>query len=139
MRRPPGPIVSFFLLSTLAMSGCATSAAEPAYSPGEAVTLQPGEAVGLPAGAKLRYIEVVSDSRCPPGAQCIRAGEARIRFELHTGAAPAQPLVLNMPEQPSAVLSGWRIEMTQLGFGAEPAATVRVHEADSAPGTRPEG
>lgn len=36
----------------------------------------------------VRFAEVVSDSRCPVGVQCVRAGEARVSFELRGGASP---------------------------------------------------
>lgn len=118
--------LSLFLLSALAMTGCATHAGEPAYSPGGSITLQPGGMVELPDGAQLRYVEVVADSRCPPGVQCIRAGEAEVRFELRTGAGAVQSLVVDTVARRSTVRAGWRVELEKLDFGPAPAATIRV-------------
>ena len=42
----------------------------------------------------VRFAEVVSDSRCPVGVQCIRAGEARVRLELRLGGANPQAVIL---------------------------------------------
>jgi hypothetical protein len=33
----------------------------------------------------VRFTAVIEDSRCPLGVQCIRAGEAKVHLELHTG------------------------------------------------------
>lgn len=119
-----------FLLSTLAMAGCTTGADEPGYAPGSAAVLQPGEVLVLPGDARLRYAELVADSRCPPGAQCIRAGDARVRFELDAGRGTPEPLVLTLPGAAAGVLSGWQVELLELGFGELPAATVRVEAAE---------
>lgn len=119
-------LLSLLLLSGLAMSGCATSAGEPGYLPGQAVTLHPGGRVALPDGASLRYIGVAADSRCPPGAQCIRAGDADVRFEFSAAAGQAQALTLNVPGRRVAEVGGWRVEMLQLAFGEAPPVTVRV-------------
>lgn len=118
--------LSLFLLSAVAMNGCATRAGESAYTPGGSVTLQPGGVLDLPDEAQLRYVEVIADSRCPPGVQCIRAGEAEVRFELRTGPGAAQSLVLDTVGRRSAALAGWRVELEKLDFGPAPAATIRV-------------
>lgn len=84
----------------------------------------------MPGAAHLRYVEVLADSRCPPGARCIRAGEARVRFGLDTGRGEADPLVLTIPGESARTLAGWRIELLELDFGDRPAATVRVRAAE---------
>lgn len=117
------------LLLLSALAGCTTGAGEPDYSPGSAAVLKPGESLVLPGDARLRYVEVAADSRCPPGVQCIRAGDATVRFELEAGGAP-EPLLLTIPGNPARTLAGWRIELLGLDFGAPPAATVRVQAAE---------
>ncbi len=42
----------------------------------------------------VRFAEVVSDSRCPVGVQCVRAGEARVRFELRLAGAEPEAVIL---------------------------------------------
>ena len=61
----------------------------------EPFRLAPGETATV-AGTRLtvRFAEVVSDSRCPMGVQCIRAGEARVRFELRGAGASPEAVVL---------------------------------------------
>lgn len=122
-------VVSLLLLSALAM-GCTTGAVEPGYSPGSTAVLQPGEALALPGGARLRYVERVSDSRCPPGVQCIRAGEAQVRFELDTGMGEPDTRVLTLPGRSTETLGGWHVELLELESGAQAAATVRVLAAE---------
>lgn len=128
--RPGLVFLSLFLLSALAMNGCATRAGESAYSPGGNVTLPPGGTLELPDGARLRYVGVVADSRCPPGAQCVRAGEAQVRIELGRGSAAPESLVLDTAGRPAGVLAGWRLELVELAFGPAPPATIRVLPAD---------
>lgn len=132
------PLLSLLLLAGVAVSGCATDAGEPGsqagqYAPGEAVTLQPGGRVVLPDGAGLRYVEVVADSRCPPGVNCIRAGDAEVRFELETASGEVRPLTLNIPERPSAIAGDWRVVLQQLAFGEAPPATIMVEAGEAAP------
>jgi hypothetical protein len=48
------------------------------------------------AGERLRvgFTGVGSDSRCPVGVQCIRAGEARVRLELRVPGSRAEAVIL---------------------------------------------
>ena len=48
---------------------------------GASTQMAHGETVRLPDGATLRFVGVPQDSRCPPNARCIRAGDADIDFE----------------------------------------------------------
>jgi hypothetical protein len=62
---------------------------------GEPFRLAQGETASI-TGTRLtvRFDSVVSDSRCPVGVQCIRAGEARVGFELRLGGANPQAVIL---------------------------------------------
>ena len=55
------------------------------------VTLERGQtaSVGQPR-VRIRFVEVVSDSRCPLNAICIVPGEAVARIELSQGDAPRE-------------------------------------------------
>ncbi|MEO0734831.1 MAG: hypothetical protein AAFZ52_18485, partial [Bacteroidota bacterium] len=45
--------------------------------------LAPGQYLSLgKAGPVFTFVEVISDSRCPRGVDCIRAGEAVVRLEV---------------------------------------------------------
>ncbi len=64
---------------------------------GGTVALVPGETASLTNGGSLRYLRLVSDSRCPPDVQCIWAGDAVIALQWMpaTGAARGLELHLN--------------------------------------------
>ncbi len=90
------------LLAPLVGAGCASSqtagdarAAESARvrsaDAGEPFRLALG-ATAERGGHAVRFVEVVEDSRCPEGAQCIAAGRARIRVEVD-----GEPFVLSVP------------------------------------------
>jgi len=86
------------LILTLAGAGACSSYTEPLFSnrPPETVKLNVGSGAPI-AGTPWTVIfdSVVSDSRCPIGAFCIRAGEAVLALEL---ASPlAGPLPLDSP------------------------------------------
>ena len=50
---------------------------------GESFTLAIGESIGISGeDMTIKFVEVTSDSRCPEGAQCIVAGEARIKLTI---------------------------------------------------------
>src|SRR5688572_1373624 len=110
-------IVSDFLLS-IALAGCASAAADgrtPAtpeaamrtISAGTSLSMPQGETVRLPDGATLKYVSVPQDSRCPPDAQCIRAGDADILFEFATDGGPGARVQPNLPEAPSKEIGAW--------------------------------
>lgn len=69
------------LLAIVAVAGCGRGNAQPGL--GEEVILSPGEKVSFrDADLAVRFVEVSSDSRCPKGAQCVWAGEAKCEIEL---------------------------------------------------------
>lgn len=125
--------LSLLLLPLLLLSGCATGTATP---PADAhgsrtVTLGPGERTALPGGGQLRYLRVVSDSRCRPQVQCIHAGEARLEFEVVPDGADARTVQLSTADNPPAVVAGpVRLELVSLDHGDRPQATLRI-ENDS--------
>jgi hypothetical protein len=89
-------------------------------------SMQVGERVTLSDRTALHYVGVGNDSRCPPGVQCIWAGDAEAQFEwsapdatrafgLHTGKDPKQQ-----------TLGGSRLTLVSLARGDAPAAQLRV-------------
>lgn len=110
------------------LPGCASGGASTAPT-GQPLVMQAGDRVVLQDRSTLRYVGVTADSRCPPGVQCIRAGDADVAFE-HTpeGGSPAA-LSLNKPQAPSTTVAGWRLRLLSLGFGDAPAATVQLDPA----------
>jgi len=86
-----GLAISLSLLITF--SGCSTPAAAEAEL-GKEFTLGVGQSATV-AGENLtiKFVEVISDSRCPAGAVCIWAGEASCLIEI-TDAATTHEKVL---------------------------------------------
>ena len=112
-----------------ALPGCASGDVRTATL-GQPITLQVGEQVALPGDASLRYVGVTADSRCPPGVQCIRAGDADVVFEFTPSAGSAVPVSVNIPEAPTAPIGKWQLTLLSLEFGEAPQATVQVDPAD---------
>jgi hypothetical protein len=130
------------LLVTLALAGCASHASGEAstdarssersmrtITAGTPFTMRQGETVRLPDDATLKYVSVPQDSRCPPNARCIRAGDADITFEFAIPGGPTAPVKPNLPEAPSKNMGAWRLTVESLEFGEAPNVTVRVDPA----------
>ena len=95
---------------------------------GEAFFIAVGETVTIPAESlSVTFGNVGPDNRCPPGVQCITAGNASIGVLVSKAAAAAVLLVLNTTEGPkSASYGSHTVELVRLNFGSSPSATLRV-------------
>lgn len=121
-------------LAALLMCACASpgegTAMGRTLEAGAAISLGRGETANLPDHGSLHYIGVQNDSRCPPGAQCIRAGDADAIFEYRISPSGAsRPVVLNTDHARSAALGAWTLTLVNLGAGADGAAEVRIDPA----------
>ena len=96
---------------------------------GTPASLHLGETVRLPDGATLKFVSVPQDSRCPPNAQCIRAGDADLLFDFATGGALATHVTPNLPEAPAKDMGAWRLTVTALEFDSAPDVTLRIDPA----------
>jgi hypothetical protein len=79
------------ILLAASLAACSQDAPSQARAPLPAtLVLEPGIAVSV-AGTdlQLRFIEIVSDSRCPRGVTCVWAGEVRVRLSVRSGNTPA--------------------------------------------------
>lgn len=117
---------------TLALSACAHAGDEGGggaaqIAVGESAQLRPGDSVALPDRSRLRFVEVVSDSRCPPNVQCIRAGEAVLAFEF-SGADGARSTLSfdTSAAEPRQRAGAWTVELQSLDFASPPQATVKL-------------
>ena len=64
-------------------ASCPATTAGQTVSPGQESELAPGQTVTIAGtGLSLRFVEIVADSRCPTGVQCIWAGEASALVEI---------------------------------------------------------
>ena len=67
-------------------------------------TLKLGAAESIDGdGLRIQFERVVSDSRCPKGAQCIRAGEAVIQIAVTRGSTKESYDLKTMPPDASRV------------------------------------
>lgn len=112
-------------LALTALAACA-SHESPALL-GQPLVLAPGEQVKLPDSTLLRYLGVSADSRCPPGAQCVRAGDADVVVGLAAHGAPTRSTTINT-RSPEADIGRWRVLLLSLEHGALPRLTLQVHE-----------
>lgn len=89
-------LLSSVVVALLAVTGCSGPATIEAL-PDIDFTLTPGQTADV-AGEDLsiRFVEVVSDSRCPKGATCIWAGEASCLIEV-TSSGSTFSKVLTQP------------------------------------------
>ena len=129
------------LFTATLLAACAASGGAPAQSgdseassmrtiaTGTSTTMQHGESLRLSDGATLTYVGVLQDSRCPPNARCIRAGDADIEFSYAIEGGPKASVKPNLPEAPSKDMGPWRLTVLDLEFNDHPAVTVRVTPA----------
>jgi hypothetical protein len=71
------------------------------------------------------FEQVLSDSRCPHGAQCIVAGNATARVWLSKPPTGREPRELGTSAETSAVYGAYRIALTTLSPYPEVGATIR--------------
>jgi len=65
------------------LAACASGLPALSAKIGQEIILEPGQKVILPdESLELRFIKIVSDSRCPKGATCIWAGEVSSLVEI---------------------------------------------------------
>jgi len=98
---------------------------------GSSFAMQPGETVKLSDRSTLRYVAVKSDSRCPPGVQCIQAGNAVLAFESKASGGSAQSFELNSSDQPdSRNLGSMQVTLESVSFDAAPRAQLKVERGN---------
>lgn len=81
-------------------------------------TLKPGDTATIATATTLQYLRLVGDSRCPPKAQCVWAGEVTIELLLDTGS-----------EEQNFNLSDRHNTATVLGMQVELVSIDRAHLA----------
>jgi hypothetical protein len=104
--------VALLLVACVAAAATASAAAQL----DQPFAIRVGEVATLAAeGLDVTFDAVVSDSRCPRGAQCIRAGEATLRITVRKPPASADVLVLRTPSTTDvAEYAGYRIRLTSV-------------------------
>jgi hypothetical protein len=111
----------WLIFFALAMSAGCTSAADHDCEksiiplvPGQ-VELRQGEIATAEDGSlSLRFLEVVADSRCPIGAQCIWAGNAEVALELTDDTGVRRIEINSFTEPRQHVAAGWSVTFVDL-------------------------
>lgn len=94
---------------------------------GQPLTLSPGEQLKLPDASVLLYLGVAADSRCPPDAQCVRAGDADVAIGITAPGAPMRSTSINTAN-PEVEIGRWRLRLLSLEAGLPPRLTLQVDE-----------
>ncbi|WP_240099686.1 hypothetical protein [Thermomonas flagellata] len=97
------------------------------------LVLDVGETATLDDGSRLTYLRLVNDSRCPPGVQCIWAGDAEIALRWQPARGPAQEASLHtspLQGRATATTFGpWQVRLEDLARGDAPKATLHIAPA----------
>jgi hypothetical protein len=118
-------------LLPLLFAACSTPPAaandQRAVADGDTFSLASGESVALSDRSTLRYVRVTNDSRCPPGKQCIWAGDAEVVFEwtAHAGQPESFSLHTGRGDR-SKDLGARRVTLVSLARGANPEAQLKL-------------
>lgn len=125
-----------FIAGTLAtLAACVTVAAEggtggPMIDDGQEFSLHVGDQVTLADRSTLHYVRLVNDSRCPPGVQCVWAGDAEIAMEWTPASAAMQSFSLHSGKEPKTQTLGERtLTLLSLERGQAPDANFRIEHA----------
>ena len=92
----------------------------------QSVSVQLHKEKSIPgAGFRIKFVEMVEDSRCPTGTTCIWAGNAKVKIEVRGGRGDSKTFELNSTMQPTIVTyAGYDIKLA--GLTPKPAANVRI-------------
>ncbi len=110
------------------MIGVIGLAVEAKAQGGSSVTVRIGREKTTARGAvRIRFVEMVQDSRCPRDVQCIQAGNASVRIRVSRNGR-SEVLVLNT-NRPSdkTTFAGYVFALTALT--PEPASNIRINRS----------
>jgi hypothetical protein len=113
-------------IAILVMIGIAGFSAGVNAKPNNSVFVKIGhEKTTSKGNMRVKFLEMIEDSRCPRDVQCIQAGNASIRVRVTRGGR-SQVMVLNT-NRPSegAFFAGYRFALTALT--PEPASNIRIN------------
>lgn len=108
--------MKYVVLAAIVSVACGRSPTQPDVVTGQPFDVRAGATVELPDGIRLRFDSVLSDSRCPIDAVCVRAGEAVVAITLSKAGTVAAEFDVQTdpPDRRSAVYSGHSITLTAL-------------------------
>ncbi len=87
-------VIAFVVLPLMTVLACTTKTSEVTANLGQGFTLKVGQTASI-AGEdlKIKFVQVVTDSRCPTGATCIWAGEASCLLEVTLSGSTKQVII----------------------------------------------
>jgi hypothetical protein len=107
-------LVRGILLFLVVVCTAAPRASDPMRPPLE-ITLRMGQAVRCGRGIVIRFQDVLQDSRCPEGATCISAGNARVALSVRRTWKRPLRIELNTNLEPRiARISNYTVELVRL-------------------------
>ena len=108
--------MKYVLLAAIVAMGCGGNPTQPDAALGQPFEVRAGTTAELPDGIRLRFDSVLSDSRCPIDAICVRAGEAVVAITLSkAGTVTAEfDVQTDPPDRRSANYSGHSVTLTAL-------------------------
>lgn len=95
-------------------------------------SLAPGQTFTL-EGKSLKFKEVISDSRCPTGATCIWAGEAKVLVEIFENGKSLEERIISLGESqnlPSNLLGENIFNISALHLSPYPKISGKITASD---------
>ena len=112
----------FSLMAVMIFGGSAIAA----KARSESVRVQINKEKKLPkAKLTIRFLELVEDSRCPTGVQCIWAGNGKIKVSVKRGTAAAKVFEMDTNGAHNTITHGG-YKITLKGLTPHPAENVRI-------------
>lgn len=119
-------LVVLLSIAAMTLPGCRGASAMRTPAPiGQPIRMAPGQQIAMPDGATLGYLRVAADSRCPPGVQCIHAGDADVVFEFAEAPQVPRRITVNT-DRPITLIGKWQLRLLALAFGESPGVTVQI-------------
>lgn len=74
----------------------------------------------------IKFLSLVEDSRCPTDAQCIQAGNAKIKIQVRKTGGAWKTFELNTDDNPQTVsVAGYTIKL--IDINPKPATNIRIN------------
>ena len=101
----------FLLLLAFTIPAAAVNAQSP-----QRVKIRMNVEVSTKSGLRVKFAEVVNDSRCPAGVNCVWAGNAQIKIRVRAKNTKPETFILNTALEPKAITyKGYDFKIVDLG------------------------
>ena len=84
------------------------------------------ETVDRRTGLRIKFLELVEDSRCPTDTNCVWAGNAKIKIRVRTAGGKTRTLTLNSTLQPQTLSYG-EYDFRLTGLTPQPRSNIRIN------------